>query len=96
MYLLNIVDSLKKMTVHDIRDCIFGNYYKRIGFSKENSHYSIKHADIRYVITEHPKTSHKLSKTIRQAEKASQIGSNSSLYSDIKKRKFFEQKNCKK
>ena len=41
--------------------------------------------DIKSVITEHPKTSHKLSKTIRQAEK---VGSNSSLYSDTKKNIF--------
>ena len=33
-------------------------------------------------ITEHPKTSHKLFKTIRQAGK---VGSNNSLYSDRKK-----------
>ena len=38
--------------------------------------------DIKSVITEHPKTSHKLSKMRRPAEK---IGSNSSLYSDTKK-----------
>ena len=37
--------------------------------------------DIKSVITKRPKTSHKLSKTIRQAEK---VGSNSSLYSDTK------------
>ena len=42
---------------------------------------------IKSVITEHPKTSHKLSKTMKQAEKES---SNSSLYSDTRKRKFFE------
>ena len=39
-------------------------------------------ADIKSHITEHPKTSHKLSKTIRKAEK---IGSNSSVCSDTKK-----------
>ena len=39
--------------------------------------------DIKSVITEHSKTAHKVSKTIRQAEK---IGSNSSLYSDTKKK----------
>ena len=50
---------------------------------------------IKSVITEHPKTSYKLSKTIRQAEK---VSSNSSLYSDTyktKKWKFFEQKKYK-
>ena len=43
-------------------------------------------ADIKSIITEHPKTSHKLFKTIRQAKK---VGSNSSLYSDTKKVKIF-------
>ena len=43
-------------------------------------------------ITEHPKTSHKLSKIIRKGEKAD---SNSSLYSDTKKCKFFERKKYK-
>ena len=38
--------------------------------------------DIKSVITVHPKTSDKLYKTIKQAEK---VGSNSSLYSDTKK-----------
>ena len=42
---------------------------------------------------EHPKTSQKLFKTIRQAEKVSKVGSgkisNSYLYSDTKKMKFF-------
>ena len=31
------------MTANEIRDFIFKNYYKRIGFSKENSYYSMKH-----------------------------------------------------
>ena len=30
------------MTVNKIRDFIFENYYKRIGFSKENSYCSMK------------------------------------------------------
>ena len=45
--------------------------------------------DKKSVITEHPKASHKLSKTIRQAEKVFQVDSNSSLYSDTKKVKIF-------
>ena len=40
--------------------------------------------DMETIITEYPKTSHKLSKTIGQAAKVSQVGSNSSLYSDTK------------
>ena len=44
-------------------------------------------------ITEHPKTSQKLSKTIRQAKK---VGSNISLYSDTKKgKKFSKEKKWK-
>ena len=42
--------------------------------------------DIKSVIIERPKTSHKLSKIIRKAEKVSQVGSNTSLYSDTKRR----------
>ena len=42
MYILNIVGALKKMSVNEIRDFIFENYYNRVGFSKENSYYSIK------------------------------------------------------
>ena len=30
------------MSVNEIEDFIFENYYKRIGFSKENSYYSTK------------------------------------------------------
>ena len=42
MYTLNIIKAIKKMSVNDIRDFIFENYYKRIGLSKEDSYYSIK------------------------------------------------------
>ena len=57
-------------------------------------------ADIKSVIIEHPKTSHKLSKIIRQAEKVSQIGSgkssNSLLQSELKtSEKFLYEKNVK-
>ena len=31
------------MTVIELKEFIFGNYYKRIRFSKENSYYSLKH-----------------------------------------------------
>ena len=42
--------------------------------------------DIKSILTEHPKISHKWSKTIRKAEK---VGSNSSLYKDTKKYENF-------
>ena len=49
--------------------------------------------DIKSVITEHPKTSHKLSKTTRQSAKG---GSNITFYSDTKKREYFlNEKNVK-
>ena len=52
--------------------------------------------DIKSVIIEHARTSRKLSKTIRQAEKLSNVGSNSSLYSFTKKIKnFMNEKDAK-
>ena len=42
MYILNIFSTIKKMPVHQLRDFIFKNYYKRIGFAKERSSYSKK------------------------------------------------------
>ena len=45
--------------------------------------------DIKAIITEHSKASHILLETIKQAEK---VGSNSSLYSDKRKRKYFKRK----
>ena len=42
--------------------------------------------DIKSVIAEHPKTLHKLSKTIRKGRR---VGSNSSLYNDTKKSENF-------
>ena len=49
--------------------------------------------DIKSVITKYQKTSHKLSKAIRQTEK---VGFNSSLYSDTKKSEnLLNEKKCK-
>ena len=42
MYILNIARAIEKMTANEIRDFIFENCYKRIGFSKENSFCSMK------------------------------------------------------
>ena len=42
MYILNITSAIKKMSVNEPRDFIFENYYKRIGFFKEKSYYSMK------------------------------------------------------
>ena len=34
--------TIKNMSINEIKDCIFENYYKRIGFSTESSYYSMK------------------------------------------------------
>ena len=38
MYILNIASAIKKIQVNE-------DYYKRIGFSKENSYYLMKHQE---------------------------------------------------
>ena len=50
MYTLNIARALKKMSVNEIRDFTFENYYKWVGFSKENSYYSMKHLKKKYLL----------------------------------------------
>ena len=42
MFILNIANAIKNMSVNKIRYFIFENYYKRIEFSKENSYCSMK------------------------------------------------------
>ena len=42
MYILNVPKAIKKMSVDEIKEFNFENYYKRIRFSKENSYYSMK------------------------------------------------------
>ena len=42
MYALNIIKAIKKMSVNDIIDFIFENCYKRLVFSNEEIHYSLK------------------------------------------------------
>ena len=42
MYILNIIKAIKRMSINEVRDCFFENYYRRIVFSKESSYYSIK------------------------------------------------------
>ena len=43
MSTLNIIKAIKKMSVNHLRDFIFENYYKQIGFSEEDSYYLMKH-----------------------------------------------------
>ena len=42
MYILNIANTIKILTVNELRDLTFENYFKRIGFVKKRSFYSIK------------------------------------------------------
>ena len=39
VHILNIARAVEKVSVNEIRDFIFENCYKRIGFSKGNSCY---------------------------------------------------------
>ena len=50
MYTLNIIKAIRKIPVNDIRDFIIENYYKRIGFSKEDSYYSMKCLKRKYLL----------------------------------------------
>ena len=42
MYALNYASVVKKMSVNEIRDLVYKNYFKQIGFHKENSYYSMR------------------------------------------------------
>ena len=43
-YILNKENALKMM-VKDLREFIFENYYKQLGFSKIDNYYSLKNAE---------------------------------------------------
>ena len=45
MYKFSILSAIKKKTIKKLRDFMHENYYRRIGFPKENSYYSVKHQD---------------------------------------------------
>ena len=74
------------------------NNWKSVKQSKINTYQSKTFenpniVDIKLIITEHPKTSNKLTKTIGKCEK---VGSNINLYSDAKKdENFLNDKNTK-
>ena len=42
MYILNTSKAMKKMSINEIKEFIFENYYKRIWFSKESSYCLMK------------------------------------------------------
>ena len=94
----NIIKAIKNMSVNEIRDFTFENYYKRIKFSKKISYCSVKRLKRKHLLLlanklikrisnhrngkEQYESFHKLSKSVRQGEK---LGSNGSLNSDTKK-----------
>ena len=43
MYILDIAEAIKKMTIKELKDFIFENYHQRMGFANEYSYYSVKH-----------------------------------------------------
>ena len=43
MYILNITSAIRKITFNELKDFIFENYYKGIGFPRDNTYYSMKH-----------------------------------------------------
>ena len=47
MYTLNIARAIKEVSINGIKDSIFENLYKQIGFSEENSYYSMKRLTIK-------------------------------------------------
>ena len=50
MYTLNIVKAIKKMSVNDIRNFNFEDYYKRTGYFKEDSCCSMKFLKRKYLL----------------------------------------------
>ena len=58
MYIQNIARAIKKMTVNEIRDFVFENYYKQIGFSEENSYYSLKRLKYLFLLIEEGEKKH--------------------------------------
>ena len=58
MYIQNIARAIKKMTVNEIRDFLFENYYKQIGFSEENSYYSLKRLTYLFLLIEEGEKKH--------------------------------------
>ena len=39
MCILNIACAIRKMTINELKDVAVKNYYKRMGYSKENRYY---------------------------------------------------------
>ena len=42
IYILNIDIAIRLLTVNELKDFIFENYYRQMGVAKENNYYSMK------------------------------------------------------
>ena len=51
LLILNITKAIKTISINKIKDIIFENYYKRIGFSKKVSYNSMKHLTKKYLLS---------------------------------------------
>ena len=47
---LNILSAMKKMTIKELKYFKFGNYYRRIRFTKENKYYLMKRKNKKYLL----------------------------------------------
>ena len=50
MYILNIAKAKKKMSANEMKYFIIDNYYKKIGFPKGRSYYSMKRLKKKYLL----------------------------------------------
>ena len=42
VYILNVLSAMKKIAIKELTDFKYENYYRRIGYTKENRYYSKK------------------------------------------------------
>ena len=77
------------MSVNEIREFIFENFYKRIVFSRENSYYLMKRLKRNNLLL----LANKLTEKI--PDQSEKVSSSSSLYSDKKSENFLNEKNIK-
>ena len=50
MYILNVVSAIQKMSIKELKKCVFENYHQQMRFAKEKSYYSMKHHKKRFTI----------------------------------------------
>ena len=54
MDIVNIASAIKKLTIKELRDFIFENYYKRIGFSEKKKQLLFNEASEKKIIEKIP------------------------------------------